>query len=278
VHPSRGSGALTFRDVTCRDWVTMVVIGHANMDAIITDIHGNLEALLAVLDAIRDMRAARIICLGDLVCYGPDSVACVRRSANFDISIMGDWDASMFEHNPEKWHPALNRHIEYVRSEFDNAADCESLYSTIHSYRDSHSESGVTFVHGTPRGRCDHIFPEAVYDTRKLNRIADCFEHACICGHVHMNGIYRLHADFEWEYVHPEPGICYDIGSADKTIVTVGSVGQPRDDDPRAAFATIDGNIVAFHRIEYDIETTVEKIRSNPQIDNMYGDRLKFGR
>jgi diadenosine tetraphosphatase ApaH/serine/threonine PP2A family protein phosphatase len=248
------------------------------MDAIITDIHGNLEALLAVLDATHDMQARRIICLGDLVCYGPDSVACVRRSANFDVTILGDWDARIFEHNDEEWHPVLEHHIEYVRSEFDNAADCESLYSTLRSYGDSYIESGVHFVHGTPHGRREHVFPEAVYDTRKLNRIADSFELATICGHVHMNGIYRRHANFEWEYVHPEPGIRYDLASANKTIVTVGSVGQPRDEDPRAAFATIDENVVTFHRVEYDIATTIEKIRSNSQLDDMFGERLKYGR
>ena len=182
------------------------------MDAIISDIHGNLEALLAVLDAIRDMQARRIICLGDLVGYGPDSIACVRISANFDISIMGYWDATLLTHDPEEWNPVLNRHIENVRSEFDNAVDAESLYSTIRSYKDNHIEAGLHYVHGTPRDRRNMVVPEDIYNPGKLNRIADCFGHTCVCGNAHINGIFQRHRDLEWECIQPEPGTCYQIG------------------------------------------------------------------
>tara|TARA_R110002073_G_scaffold80260_4_gene193407 strand:+ start:1329 stop:2072 length:744 start_codon:yes stop_codon:yes gene_type:complete len=247
------------------------------MDAIITDIHGNLEALDAVLDAIGDSQSSRIICLGDLVCYGPDSIECVRRSSDWDIVILGDWDATLLAHDPSEWNSMMNLHIEYVRREFDISEDSDFLYSTIRSYHESHNESGIDFVHGTSRGKRDWVFPEDAYDSRKLNKIAERFENVCICGHAHLNGVYRQH-DSTWEFVQPEPGICYDIGIVDKTIVTVGSVGQPRDDDPRATFATRDGNFVTFHRVAYDVETTVNKIRANPNIDEMYGDRLLHGR
>ena len=248
------------------------------MDAIITDIHGNLEALDAVLEAIGDKTLSRIICLGDLVCYGPDSLECVRRSAGWDISILGDWDATVLEHNPDDWHPTLNRHIEYVRDEFGRSSDSESLYATLRSYKHGHVESGVHFVHGTPHDRRDYVFPEDMYNTKKLNRIAERFERACICGHAHLNGVYRRRSDLEWQFVQPELETRYDLGIADKTIVTVGSVGQPRDGDPRACFATLDGKSVTFHRVAYDVETTAAKIRANPNIDDMHGDRLAHGR
>lgn len=248
------------------------------MDAIITDIHGNIEALDAVLDAIRDTESSRIICLGDLVCYGPDSIECVRRSAGWDVTVLGDWDAALFEHNPDVWNPVLNRHIEYVRAEFDNSADSDFLYSTIRSYKYNHSESGVCFVHGTPCDKREWVFPEDTYDPKKLNRIAEQFDNVCICGHAHINGVYRRQTDAKWEFVQPGTGHGYDIKMADKTIVSVGSVGQSRDGDPRASFATLDGDFVTFHRVAYDIETTANKVHANPNIDNMYGDRLAFGR
>ena len=72
------------------------------MDAVISDIHGNLEALEAVLNAIRQLEASRIICLGDLVCCGPDSLECVRRSAAWDVVLAGDWDLAMIDHDSAK--------------------------------------------------------------------------------------------------------------------------------------------------------------------------------
>jgi diadenosine tetraphosphatase ApaH/serine/threonine PP2A family protein phosphatase len=248
------------------------------MDAIITDIHGNLEALDAVLGAIHEMRPSRIICLGDLVCYGPDSIECVRRSSEWDVTILGDWDATLLEHNHDEWNPTLNRHIEYVRNEFGESSDADFLYATIRWYKHNYIESRIHFVHGTPRDKREWVFPEDTYTPKKLNRIAEQFDKVCICGHAHINGIYRRQSDLEWEFVQPEPGACYDIGIADKTIVTVGSVGQPRDDDPRASFATLDRNFVTFHRVAYDIEITANKIRANPNIDDLYGERLAFGR
>ena len=77
-------------NITGGNPVILDVIGHVEMDAIITDIHGNLEALNAVLGAIRESSATRIICLGDLVCYGPDSTECVRLSNDWDIVLLGD--------------------------------------------------------------------------------------------------------------------------------------------------------------------------------------------
>lgn len=247
------------------------------MDAIITDVHGNLEALDAVLNAIGDTSSSRIICLGDLVCYGPDSTECVRRSADRDIRILGNWDATLLSHDPNEWNPNINRHIEFVRGEFESSADADFLFSTVRSYIDTHSESGIDFVHGTPQSKREWVFPEDTYDQRKLNKIANRFDSVCICGHAHLNGVYRQHGS-TWEFVQPQPGTRYDIAVADKMIVTVGSVGQPRDDDPRATFATLDDDSVMFHRVEYDVGLTVSKIRANPGIDDMHGERLLHGR
>ena len=218
------------------------------MDAIITDIHGNLEALDAVLDAIADTPSSRIICLGDLVCYGPDSIECIRLSADWPVVIRGDWDAALLAHDSREWNPSINHHIEYVQNELDKSLDSGFLYSTIRSYIENYNESEVEFVHGTPRDNREWVFPEDAYDSNKLNKIAEQFEKVCICGHAHLNGVYRQH-DSSWEFVQPEPERRYDLGIADKTIVTVGSVGQPRDGDPRAAFATLDGHFITFHRL-----------------------------
>lgn len=60
-------------------------------------------------------------------------------------------------------------------------------------------------------------------------------------------------------------------------MATVGLVGQPRDEDPRASFATLDGNFVTLCHVVYDIETTASEIQASPNIENMYGERLSYG-
>ena len=136
------------------------------------DIHGNLEALNAVLGAIRESSATRIICLGDLVCYGPDSTECVRLSNDWDIVLLGDWDSAIWDHDPNKWPSPLNDHIKYIRSEFDDSDDAEQLIDIIESFKNDHIESRIHFAHGTPHDNREWVFPEDSYDPKKLNRIA----------------------------------------------------------------------------------------------------------
>ena len=64
----------------------------------------------------------------------------------------------------------------------------------------------------------------------------------------------------------------------DKTMVNVGSVGQPRDGDPRSCYVLLDDNVVQFRRVEYPLEKTIEKIYAIPELDNFLGDRLREGR
>ncbi len=248
------------------------------MDAVISDIHGNLEALDAVLNAIRQLGATRIICLGDLVCYGPDSIECVRRSADWDIVLAGDWDVAMVDHDPTTWSPAINEHIKWVRGQFLAAADSATLLEILGSFGRSFVENGRHFTHGTPDDVREWIFPEDVYDSKKLNRIAKHFDDVCVCGHSHIQGIFKQNDQLNWGFIQPQAGERYELKADRKTIVTVGSVGQPRDEDPRASFLTIDGDYVTFHRIQYNVMATLDKIHSIPEIDDMHGERLLVGR
>ncbi len=248
------------------------------MDAVISDIHGNLEALDAVLHAIRQLSATRIICLGDLVCYGPDSIECVRRSADWDVVLAGDWDNAMVDHDPTQWNPTINDHIHWVRSQLLAAADSATLLQILASFRRSLVENGRHFTHGTPDNVREWIFPEDVYNVTKLNRIAQQFDTVCVCGHSHIQGIFRQNDHLDWEFIKPQAEERYKLQLDRKTILTVGSVGQPRDNDPRASFLTMDDDYVTFHRVQYDVLATVEKIRSISEIDDMHGERLFVGR
>ena len=112
-----------------------------------------------------------------------------------------------------------------------------------------------------------------------MERIFALVERYCFQGHTHVPGIfveegeeglYLFHSPEEFSSVHRLSGR--------KTLIIVGSVGQPRDGDRRACYILLDDDTIRFHRVEYDVETTVRKIHAIPELDPMLGDRLREGR
>ena len=248
------------------------------MYSIISDIHGNLEALEAVLGAISTRDASRIVCLGDLVGYGPDSAECVRRSADWEVVVRGDWDLAVLDRDLSLWGPHLASHLTWLFGCFDAASDAELLKEILQSYRSSFQAAGCSFYHGSPRDVREWIFPEDVHQPQKLDRIADACGPLCVVGHSHIPGVFRRVATGIWDFIQPVEGERYEAAAAEKTIVTAGSVGQPRDGDPRACFLTCDQDALTFHRISYDVQATRNKILAKPEIADMHGERLLEGR
>jgi diadenosine tetraphosphatase ApaH/serine/threonine PP2A family protein phosphatase len=95
----------------------------------------------------------------------------------------------------------------------------------------------------------------------------------CFQGHTHLAGVFTEDRRF---YGPAELGYAYRLDGR-KALVNVGSVGQPRDGDWRAAYALLDGETVRFRRVEYDVEATVRKIRALDALDDWLGERLKEG-
>ncbi|MFN8711185.1 MAG: metallophosphoesterase family protein, partial [Planctomyces sp.] len=99
-------------------------------------------------------------------------------------------------------------------------------------------------------------------------------EQYCFQGHTHIPGIFTE----SLEFVSPEEtDFRYTLGSQ-KLMINVGSVGQPRNNDARSSYVTVDGDQLTFHRVSYDFEKTIEKIYAIPELDNFLGDRLREGR
>jgi diadenosine tetraphosphatase ApaH/serine/threonine PP2A family protein phosphatase len=100
-------------------------------------------------------------------------------------------------------------------------------------------------------------------------------ENFCFVGHTHFAGVFLPDPDF---YSPKELGEHFALNSFERAIINVGSVGQPRDRDPRACFVTVSDKEVEFVRIEYDIPKTVDKIRAVEELDDFQGERLLEGR
>lgn len=248
--------------------------------AIVSDIHGNLSALEAVLQDISGQRVDRIVCLGDVVGYGPEPRACLDRAIEFDLCVLGNHDSSAL-FDPEGFNAAAEQAIFWTRERLesdtgDPAAKRRRLEFLCGLPRLAR-EDDVLFVHGSPRGPTnEYVFPEDIQNTKKMEKLFSMVPRFCFQGHTHVPGIFT--SDFR--FISPEEtGPGYGIGEPrQRLMVNVGSVGQPRDGDPRACYVLFDRQCVEFRRVEYDVERTVRAIEAEPELDNFLGFRLRDGR
>ena len=131
------------------------------------------------------------------------------------------------------------------------------------------------FVHGSPRSPLnEYVFPEDIYNQRKIERIFGFIQFYCFQGHTHVPGIFTDNCRF---YSPSEISSQYTL-SNQKLMINVGSVGQPRDNDPRSSYVILAGEEIEFRRVEYDPRPTREKILAIPDLDDFLGERLLEGR
>jgi diadenosine tetraphosphatase ApaH/serine/threonine PP2A family protein phosphatase len=259
------------------------VRGDPGVKAIISDIHNNLEALQAVLRDIDSHGVSQIYCLGDVLGYGPNPCECLDIiMARTSVVILGNHDQAVMV-DPDGFSSGAEQAIFWTRRTLENASDPKSVrdkrWDFLSQRPRSHREDDFLFVHGSARNPLnEYVFPEDVYNQRKMERIFALVGKYCFQGHTHVPGIFNEALQFqspeELDYIHKLDGR--------KTLCNVGSVGQPRDGDWRACYILIDedptGPTIRFRRVEYDIETTVAKIYAINDLNNFLGDRLREGR
>jgi diadenosine tetraphosphatase ApaH/serine/threonine PP2A family protein phosphatase len=234
--------------------------------ALLSDVHSNLEALDAVLEALPAVD--QVIVLGDIVGYGPDPNAVIARLRGIRArAVKGNHDQAVLDPSLLDW--------------FNPHAAAAARWT-----QDALTETSRQFLRGLPnhgrvgRHRCVHGSPRKPYlweyildELQALEILIQLGRRFCFFGHTHLP---RIFTEEEGEQV-PESSEWIDLpGSA---LVNPGSVGQPRDGNPAAAFAVVDLDrpAVAFHRVTYDIATTQSKIRDAglPEIEAA---RLPLGR
>lgn len=223
--------------------------------AIISDIHGNREALDAVLLSIQVQGVDRIICLGDIVGYGPDPGYCldvIMEKAN--TTIIGNHDhAAIGLTSTLYFNIYAKEAIEWTSEQISYR---HSKY--LHSLPFTISEDNVLFVHATPDHpqRWGYIFSEFEAEW--------CFENfteeVCFIGHSHIP-------------------VEFQDKISDKRIINVGSVGQPRDEDPRSCYYIFDTKkrTGKWIRVEYPYDITAKKIKDNG-LPGFLAERLLQGR
>jgi predicted phosphodiesterase len=224
--------------------------------AVFSDIHANLAALEAVLDAIDAETPDALWCLGDLIGYGPKPNECtsvVRERAdvclcgNHDLGILGTIDLSEFSGDAgfaARWTQDVLE------------ADARSFLETLEP---TGNAEGVALYHGSARDPVwEYVLSgDSAYATLRLTK-----EQIVLVGHSHVALEVRLH-ELLVEGGLAAAGTQLDLADA-RWVMNPGSVGQPRDGDPRAAWMLLDlgAQRAEFRRVDYDIERTQAEMRA----------------
>jgi len=247
--------------------------------AIISDIHANLEALTAVLADIDGRGIKRIICLGDIVGYGPNPLECMDAvMKRCEFSLMGNHDFAIF-FEPANFNPAAENASFWTRGQFDGDTNLErrnQRWRYLGCMPTRMANDRFVCFHGSPRKPVnEYVFAADIYSApTKMAAIFDRIPHLCFVGHTHVPGVFVPDPDF---YAPEELDNLYRI-TDERAMINVGSVGQPRDRNPNASYVILTEETVEFVRIPYDVETTVGKIKTIDALDNFLGTRLIDGR
>jgi diadenosine tetraphosphatase ApaH/serine/threonine PP2A family protein phosphatase len=231
--------------------------------AILSDIHANLEALEAVLDRAKQLGAETTWVLGDMVGYGADPVAVVDRIRDLGSeAVCGNHDLVAIKQFDVGW--------------FNDVAAAAAIW-TIDQLNDSIREWLTTLspskrvdemrlVHGSVRDPVAEYITDIVVASASFDALE---ENICFFGHTHLPAVYTftptpqegarlLGGNVRQWHAGPEDEL--SLAASTRYLINPGSVGQPRDGDPRASFVILDGGTVSWHRVEYPIESAQKKI------------------
>ncbi|MCA9541656.1 MAG: metallophosphoesterase family protein [Myxococcales bacterium] len=240
---------------------------------IISDIHANLEALEAALSVYDRLPVDYLACLGDVVGYGAQPDECcdlVRKYA--DVTVLGNHDAAVcgrmdYSYYRAAAREALDWHARQL-SEENMAWLCALPYN---AHMESH---GINFCHGSPLALEEF---EYIFVLDQMRDVVAAFEEqtpVTFIGHSHLCKSFSYDAETAEEVLNTR----FSLDPSRKYIITVGSVGQPRDYDTRACCAIYDTDERRFeyHRVNYDIEGAARKI-FEAELSVAFGKRLFLG-
>jgi diadenosine tetraphosphatase ApaH/serine/threonine PP2A family protein phosphatase len=231
---------------------TRVIREQAVLYAVLGDIHANLHALEAVLDDIDEAGADRVLCVGDVVGYGAYPEECVEMLQDLDPLLVAgnhDW-AVIGKIGVDYFNADARDSIEWTREQLD-----DGQLGYLRNKELVASVDGITLVHSTVFSPEYFDYMQTLYDVRLA------FDHLqtrmCYCGHSHVPVMFRDTQPVDC-FLVPE----FDLDPDERIIINVGSVGQPRDLDPRACYVLHDSEEerIYMRRVEYDIHTASESI------------------
>ena len=259
---------------------------------IISDIHANLAALESVLAAASGQYDT-VWCLGDVVGYGPKPNECielVREHAS--ICVMGNHDWAVLGRpgiNVEDFNPQARQAVLWTREQLSTANRAYLEELAVTPVRPD-GASDVLITHASPR---EPVWEYILTPSVAMENFAVCDAALCLVGHTHKPAIYRwqcydtlaedvsdLHRMATVDLLQPSQQHAHrlDVSPSQRLILNPGSVGQPRDNDARAAYVILDltQSLWEYYRISYPIELTQNQMRA-ARLPKRLIDRLSFG-
>jgi predicted phosphodiesterase len=240
---------------------------------ILSDIHANYEALSASVEAFKSENIEQYYCLGDTVGYGgsPNECADVVRDL-VRATILGNHDAAVAGRMDYSYYYEAARHALDTHAQLLSADNMEWLRGLPYQLRLDAQD--VLLCHGSPVRLEEFEYIFAPEQARECLPIYDELAHITLIGHSHLCKVFALTPTS----VEELPPVDFELNPEKKYIVSVGSVGQPRDYDNRASFTVYDSNAKRFEfkRVEYDIETAAEKVL-RAKLERNFAHRLFIG-
>jgi diadenosine tetraphosphatase ApaH/serine/threonine PP2A family protein phosphatase len=252
------------------------------MIALISDLHANMPAIEAVFDDIDSIGdVERIYCLGDVIGYGPQPVEALELTARrCSLILMGNHEAAVVG-GAFGFRDYARRAIDWTREELKRGFDStrfRRMWDLLKNLPHRHEFGDCLVVHGSPRDPVmEYVLESDLWegaDPTKMDQIFEGFERVCFVGHTHRPGVFTEDRCF---LPSQELADGFDLGDGAKYLVNVGSVGQPRDGDPRACYTLFTGDAIYFRRVEYDVAATAEMVRANPELGDRLANRLYKG-
>ncbi len=238
---------------------------------IFSDIHSNLEAFQSVLEAYKRESIDKYLCIGDVVGYATNPKECidlVNDIAMVTVAGNHDW-ATVNLFSTDYFNPAAHEAIIWTRQNLNQARN-----SFLESLKLVYKNEDLTLVHGSLNNPQDFNYMLDSEFARECFKLMET--NICFIGHTHIPGIFIQDRDSRLQYAQQQ---YLDIKPENKYIINVGSVGQPRDSNPKASYCIYDSvkKQALIKRTAYSIETARKKI-IDAGLPNFLGDRLLVGK
>ena len=238
---------------------------------IFSDIHSNLEALNAVIAAYKEEAVDTYLCIGDLVGYAANPKECIEKvKAIAGITVAGNHDwATVDLFGLDYFNPLAKEAIIWTKG---NLGEGQRYF--LESLKLIYRNEDLTLVHGTLDNPGEFKYMADEYTAGKSFGLMQT--NICFLGHTHVAGIFIQDRAGR---IHYHEDASSDINPENKYIINVGSVGQPRDGNPKAAYSIYDTEKKNFRikRIDYDIQATKNKIEAAGLPESL-GQRLLKGK
>ncbi|GMV82998.1 MAG: phosphoesterase [Planctomycetota bacterium] len=256
--------------------------------AIISDIHANVVALETTLLDCDKQQVDEIVCIGDIVGYGPDPVECVdlvrRRCA---WTLCGNHDVALFMAQPLGFNKiaraAILWHKNLLLPKWYSLPEARQRWKWLQGLSPSRTDKNVLYVHASPRDPLTEYVEEGdVADmgfgpSQKIVEIFEQIPWLSFCGHSHKPGV--ITQNYYWIKPHELKDHTYTLPENEKTLINIGSVGQPRDHTPDSCYVIYDteARTIRFRRVPYDVPAAQARFKGKPDLHEKSCQRLASG-